>query len=174
MNLDLLPECRRCGLCETRISVVTPRLFNPDNGTHRALLVAESPDRDSDLLGQPLMDRAGEHVKRLLARAKLSCHITYAQKCIGGGKKVFLDKCKAWLWHEIKFFAPKVIITLGAVPSRLLLRDKDWSASLGELKKVDYTPALIAPWKAPATLLRGGAKLDEDTVEFFRKVRDVA
>lgn len=81
--------------------------------------------------------------------------------------------CKRWLWDEIVLIGPAVILCLGRLPTRLLLREKcrfDFDASVGKPHKPPYcNGTVVVPIYHPSTLMRGGIKDIECCVLTLRK-----
>jgi uracil-DNA glycosylase family 4 len=54
-----------------------------------------------------------------------------------------IKTCKSWLWQEMQVIQPKVIITLGKIPTELLLKKKKIKMAdlAGNFYVLDYFPA---------------------------------
>jgi len=166
-------KCTQCGLrsgCNQVIPGVGPR-------NAALMLVGEAPGADEDLEGVPFFGKCGKFLTKLLLQAKIErmdCYITNTVGCRPPKNRKPTDEeiqaCKSWLWQKIKLVNPKVIITLGATPTRLLLGLKK-SFKLGEYvgreNKVSYINSIILPAYHPSFLLQHGRKFEEDTVKLF-------
>jgi DNA polymerase len=170
---DDVLSCRKCELSSREDQPV------PGCGPAKArvFLLGERPSRDEMMLGRPFEERAGLVLKKLLRMAGLKhedCYASYLVKCEGETGKG-LPHCKAWLWEELRLVSPRVVVTLGAAATRLLLNLKS-SARLedvaGTFVEAPYLPGtLLAPWHSPVTMLSRGKAFSDRTVEFFTKVR---
>jgi DNA polymerase len=139
------------------------------------MLVGEHPGAEEDLIGEPFSDRAGALLKKLLADAGIaSYYATYAVKCWPNGKvprKAERVACSAWLWAELRSVNPRVVISLGRVPSRLLLgKQIVFEDVLGTFQHADYMKASVAVWHSASHILSRGKKVTEETVSFFKSV----
>jgi uracil-DNA glycosylase family 4 len=144
------------------------------------MIVGEAPGEDEDSIGEPFVGRSGKLLNKLLTEANISrevIYITNSVRCRPPHNRLpspeEISACKIWLWREIQLIQPKVIMPLGHVPSTLLLKK---SLTMGKMKgnvyELDYCKAKLMPWYHPSYLLRQGSKLDEDTVKWFRKVKE--
>lgn len=168
-------SCRKCDLRGEDEPV-------PGDGPPSAKIVVlgEAPRGDDGLLGRPFEDRAGLVLKKLMRMAGLKheeCWLTFASKCQGlpaGEWRAMKGPCRSWLWEELKQLRPKVVVTLGWSPARLLLKP-DSKAKLEDVVKtfhpLPYLPGAVAAcWYSPAVVLRHGAAMEKRTVEFFKQV----
>jgi DNA polymerase len=123
LELDL--DCRRCPLCETRNTVVSPDgdLNSP------VCLVGEAPGRSEDLQGRPFVGRAGKMLDRLLEEEGLPrsrIMITNTVKCRPPDNRVprsgEREACFPYLEQELE--GRRLIVGLGRTAcSNLLGRD---------------------------------------------------
>lgn len=150
----------------------------------RIMIIGEAPGQEEDEQGMPFVGRSGALLKRLLDRAEIDrrrVYITNTVKCRprDGVKnrpptKEEISFCKPFLWKEMQEVRPKTIITLGLVPTRLLLRlsDKEkLSKYVGRFQSVDYIDATILPIWHPSFLLRTGLKYTDCATEMFIQAR---
>lgn len=170
----------KCRLCKTRTQVV------PGIGNLRSsiFLIGEAPGADEDKQGMPFVGRCGRHLRNLLVKASIEpdqCYITNTVKCRPPGnatpKPEYIQACRKWLWEELKMVKPKVIVTLGAVPAKLLLKHKGaLKPIIGVVQDIDLNvikPKLISCYH-PSYLLRKGGSLDDKHIEYFKVVRELA
>jgi uracil-DNA glycosylase len=177
MTLEQIHEqqlsCQKCGLRAGCRQVV------PGNGVsrHGLMIVGEASGLDEDIEGEPFVGRSGQHLNNLLKQAGFergNIYVTNTVCCRPPNNrtptKEEIDNCKQWLWKKILAIEPKIILTLGKVPTGLLLRKKTFSITSLVYKyyKVDYTDAQIAVCYHPSYLLRRNGKLDKETVEFLK------
>lgn len=137
------------------------------------MVVGEKPGKEEELLAQCFVHTAGIHFKSLLSQAGIEqAYYTLAVKCPGKPKKEHKQTCKWWLWQEIQWVQPKVILTLGHLPSTLLLKTNQKLESLaGNVFDVEWTDAKIACCRSTHSLLNQGKKADQCTIEFLSSLR---
>jgi uracil-DNA glycosylase len=188
-TLDLVREqnkmCTRCSLRAGCNQVTTG--IGPINAT--LLVCGEASGADEDIEGEPFVGRSGQLLTKLLKDAGISrtdIYISNAVKCRPPNNRVptqeELDTCKIWLWKEIQLLQNlKVILTLGATPTALLLKLNNivMSTLIGRSFTVSYTKAKLIPWYHPSFLLRRNKpvngnedKLIERTVACFIKIKE--
>lgn len=171
-------QCQRCSLRKECNQVVCG--IGPANT--KLMLVGEAPGADEDIEGVPFVGQSGELLNKFLQAAGISregVYITNAVKCRPKNNTVpdatTIAACKRWLWEELKLIQPQVVVPLGKVAAALLLKLKNFTMKsiLGKTYKVEYIKAVILPWYHPSYLLRQGSGLDEDTVIFFKKIKEL-
>jgi uracil-DNA glycosylase family 4 len=69
---------------------------------------------------------------------------------------------------------PKVIITLGKIPTELLLKKKKIKMAdlAGNFYTLDYFPAELLVCYHPSYLLRRGGQLNNMVVSWFKKIKE--
>jgi len=178
MMTNLLSEIAACSNCPLHSSC----LPLPPAGSDKAaiMMVGERPDSEADLMREPFAGREGRLLDRLLKEAGLAreeVFLTYVVKCASKEEpsESTIATCKSWLWKEIQALRPRVIVTLGKLPTRLLLKLKKSVALkevVGRFERVEFMTALVAPWFHPAYILQRGKKVDAATVAFFKEVKE--
>lgn len=115
--------CDLCRLRRDRTQVVVGS--GPD--TADVLVVTESPGYHDDRSGTLLDGRVGELFERILELAGLTrsdVFLTSVVKCRPPtGRTPFPDEveaCGGWLFREIALVQPRVVVTLGGLPLRLV------------------------------------------------------
>jgi uracil-DNA glycosylase family 4 len=184
--LEEMKACTRCPLRQGCSQVVT----GIGNFNSHLFIVGEAPGEDEDLEGEPFVGRSGQLLTKLLTEAGIDrkdVYISNSVKCRPPGNRkpsqLEINTCKVWLWKEIKALHNlKVIVTLGAVPTGLLLKLN--SVVMGRVINksftMEYTKAKIMPWYHPSYLLRrnkptqgdSGVKLIERTVHWLKYVKE--
>jgi DNA polymerase len=179
---DRVRACTRCPLCHGRRNAV------PGEGSARArlLLVGEAPGEDEDRQGLPFVGRAGELLTKMLAAISVrrdEVFIANVLKCRPPGNRdpapEEITACRGWLAAQIAAIRPAVIVTLGRVPTRLLLDTTQGILALrGVARPFTYEggTAILMPTLHPAYLLRSpAAKRDawEDLKEVHRLLREI-
>ena len=116
-----LPNCRECGLCESRFQVVK------GNGNQKAdvMIIGEAPGQTEDRRGIPFVGQSGKMLRHEWLPAvgldANDCYISNVVKCIPLDDKSKIRPptdeekavCSIWLDLEIQRVKPKVIIALG-------------------------------------------------------------
>jgi DNA polymerase len=118
-------ECTRCpALVESRSQIVNGD--GPDDAD--LLFVGEGPGGDEDRQGKPFVGRSGSVLNDALRTAGLvreDIRITNCVRCRPPENrdptKKELENCRSYLEREIELVDPKLIVTLGKVPSEHLL-----------------------------------------------------
>jgi DNA polymerase len=154
------------------------RIFVFGTGNEKAdvVVIGESPGHPDDLYGRPFMGPAGELLVRILSSIGLTstdCYLTNTVKIISQGAEItpeVLSFFVPYLRREIAAIDPKLIIALGATPTKALLGTrKPISQVRGEFFEFDGIPLL--PTFNPAYLLRDPTKKREVSDD-MKKVRE--
>ncbi len=119
--------CTRCGLCETRHNVV----FGVGNPQADILFVGEGPGEQEDLRGEPFVGPAGKLLDDMLSIIDLdrkeNCYIANIVKCRPPRNRDPLeteqDACIGFLREQIALVAPKVLVCLGRIAAKRLIRE---------------------------------------------------
>lgn len=181
---EQIETCQLCPLSATMPEHPVP-WSGPEDANH--MLVGECPGKDEALLLEPFVGECGQFLSNTLKDLSIdrsSLYITNTLKCWcrNGNKNrkptdEEIGKCKTWLWEEIKSVKPKVIMTLGATPSKTLLKKYvKKSASMGKmvgrLFKVDYTDAIIIPNYHPSYVMSYNKKVESVFRDTLEKLKD--
>jgi uracil-DNA glycosylase family 4 len=151
------------------------------------MLVGEAPGENEDLEDAPFVGRSGNLLTSILDKAGLkrpNLYITNTVKCRPTKGKYNrpptddeIEACKGVLWKEIQTVKPKIIVTLGGIATKVLLKKmqdprfqmKDY---VGQFLEVDYMTSPICPVWHPSFLLRSSRVYTDRTIEIFKKVSD--
>ena len=151
-----LQGCRRCKLCEGRTNLV----FGSGNPQAEFVCIGEGPGADEDAQGLPFVGRAGQLLTKMLASVNLmrdEVYICNAVKCRPPSNRNpepdELAACEPFLSEQLATLQPKVILSLGSVATRALLKT---NAPIGKLRGRihPYGDAILIPTFHPAFLLR--------------------
>ena len=120
-------SCLRCGLCEGRTNVV----FGTGNRQADILFVGEGPGEQEDLKGEPFVGPAGMLLDDMLSIIDLdrrkNCYIANIVKCRPPRNRDPLeteqDACIDYLRNQVALIRPKVIVCLGRIAARRLIRE---------------------------------------------------
>ena len=154
---EKIRDCQKCPLSQTRKKAV------PGEGNHNSIVmfVGEAPGGDEDREGLPFIGRAGQLFTRILQSVQIErkdVFITNIVKCRPpenrNPNKSEIEICLPYLESQIALINPKIIVTLGSVPTKCLLNTDDaisrlrgqWFPWLGGIK--------IFPMFHPSYLLR--------------------
>lgn len=120
--------------------------------TSRTLICLERPAPETERL----------FLEKMLRSASIEGYLlTHLVRCGDRPPKASeIAKCKPWLWEELQLVKPKLVVTVGAVPTRVLLKDeRPFAEVAGKVHEVAYTDALILPIPCLHTLLEGKLKV---------------
>lgn len=121
---EIIRTCGECRLAETRANAVPG-----DGSAHaRVLFIGEAPGADEDRQGLPFVGAAGRLLSELLEAAGLTreaVFITNTVKCRPPGNAVPAPEetaaCAAFLRHQVRIIAPRVVCTLGGAALKAVL-----------------------------------------------------
>lgn len=153
-------QCRACGLCASRRSVVFGE--GPENA--RLMFIGEGPGADEDAQGRPFVGRAGELLTRMITAMGFDrasqVYIANVVKCRPPGNRTPFpeeaEACLGFLKRQIQLVSPKVIVTLGATPLLHLFQMKGITKIRGTW--LDWNGIKVMPTYHPAFLLRDPRK----------------
>jgi uracil-DNA glycosylase len=166
-------ECTRCKLHEHRTNIV----FGEGDPQARLVFVGEGPGADEDATGRPFVGRAGQLLDKIIAAIGLKreeCYIANVVKCRPPGNRTperdEVATCEQFLYRQLAFIKPRVIVALGSPAFQCLLRTKEGiSRARGEWR--EWNGIQVMPTFHPAYLLRSPDKKRE-AWEDMKKVRD--
>lgn len=152
-----LGDCRRCGLCEGRNTIV----FGDGNPDADILFVGEGPGEQEDRTGLPFVGRAGELLTQMIEKGmgipRRDVYICNIVKCRPPGNRNPLppevSACRPFLDGQIEAVAPRVIVALGK-PAASLLLDREISITRLRGTWHDYRGIPLMPTLHPAYVLR--------------------
>lgn len=161
MELQALQQeclaCRRCGLCETRHSVV----FGQGTAHAEVMLVGEGPGANEDEQGLPFVGKSGQLLDHYLEAVDLSrdknVYIANIVKCRPPQNRDPLPEesaaCMPWLRQQFQLIRPKIVVCLGRVAAQRML-DPGFAISRDHGKFFDKQGTLFMATYHPAALLR--------------------
>ncbi|HEY9233178.1 MAG TPA: uracil-DNA glycosylase [Blastocatellia bacterium] len=166
-------ECTRCKLHEHRTHIV----YGEGDPKARIVFIGEGPGADEDATGRPFVGRAGQLLDKIIAAIGLKreeCYIANVVKCRPPGNRTperdEVATCEQFLFRQLAFIKPQVIVALGSPAFQCLLRTKETiTRSRGEWR--DWNGVKVMPTFHPAYLLRSPDKKRE-AWEDMKKVRD--
>jgi uracil-DNA glycosylase family 4 len=155
--------CKKCGLYASRKHVV----FGEGPPDADVMLIGEAPGYEEDIQGKPFVGAAGQLLDKILAAIKFNrqdVFIANILKCHPPRNRDPLPEevvqCNPYLWKQIEFIQPRIILALGRFAGQVLLGG---TASLTQMRGkvhqkghlkiiVTYHPAALlrhAEWKRP-------------------------
>lgn len=166
-------DCRLCRLCEHRKSIV----FGEGNAQARLVFIGEGPGAEEDATGRPFVGRAGQLLDKIIVAIGLKreeVYIANIVKCRPPGNRTperdEVSTCEPFLWRQLAFIRPEVIVALGSPAFQCLLRTREPITRVrGEWR--EWNGIKVMPTFHPAFLLRSPDKKRE-VWEDMKKVRD--
>lgn len=117
--------CTNCSLHQSRKNVV----FGVGNPNADLMFIGEAPGADEDRQGEPFVGRAGQLLNKIITAMEMrreDVYIANILKCRPPGNRDPLqeeaDCCTPYLHKQIEFIAPKLIVALGLVAAKQLLK----------------------------------------------------
>jgi uracil-DNA glycosylase len=168
-----LGDCQRCKLHEHRRTIV----FGEGNPRAKLVFVGEGPGAEEDVTGRPFVGRAGQLLDKIIAAIGLKredVYIANIVKCRPPGNRAperdEVDTCEPFLFRQIAFINPLVIVALGSPAFQCLLRTREAiTRARGQWRELNGIR--VMPTFHPAFLLRSPDKKRE-VWEDMKKVRD--
>ncbi|PMP86902.1 MAG: uracil-DNA glycosylase [Thermodesulfobium narugense] len=160
---DILIEtktCKRCKLSETRKNVV----FGEGPINPEIMVIGEGPGETEDIQGRPFVGKAGQLLTKIFESVGLNrdeIYITNVVKCRPpGNRNPFpeeIEQCRPFLDAQIKILDPKIIILLGAVACKTILKNFSSITKIrGEIILQDNR--YFIPMFHPSYLLRNASR----------------
>lgn len=152
-----LGDCTRCRLHSARKTIV----FGEGNPKARVVFVGEGPGKDEDEQGRPFVGRAGKLLDKIIEAMEMKreeVYICNVVKCRPPENRNpepdEVAECEPFLVKQIRAVSPQVIVCLGLVAAKALLKLQN--PSLGSLRGVfhNYGGTKLAVTYHPAALLR--------------------
>ena len=153
----MINQCQKCQLGQTRTNFV----FGVGDPYADLVLVGEAPGEQEDLQGEPFVGRAGKLLDKILSAIELSrsqgVYICNVLKCRPPNNRDPLpsevEQCEPYLMHQINLIKPRLIVALGRVAAKTLLKQDLPLKDMRSIKHDYYGTPLVATYH-PAALLR--------------------
>lgn len=149
-------SCTSCGLAATRNTVV----FGEGDERSKLMFIGEGPGEDEDVSGRPFIGRAGQLLSQILSAAGIErekVYITNVVKCRPPKNRNPLPEeesaCDEYLKAQIMLIEPAIIVLLGAVPAKWLLKTTEGITQLRG-RWFDWHGISVMPMFHPSYLLR--------------------
>ena len=123
----IVSNCNLCPLSKQRKNTV----FGEGNEKSKILFIGEGPGALEDESGRPFVGKSGELLTKIIERVleikRDEVYIVNIVKCRPTNNRVPLqeeaDICTPYLFKQIEFIKPKIIVTLGATAYKYLTND---------------------------------------------------
>lgn len=156
-------KCQRCGLCQNRTNFV----FDTGNQRSPLMFIGEGPGEEEDKQGVPFVGRAGQLLTKIievLGVARKDVYIANVVKCRPPDNRNpepnEIAKCLPILSRQIELLNPRLIVTLGNIPTKALNPNAPGiTKARGKLFHYQNWPVL--PTYHPAFLLRNINAMEE-------------
>ena len=171
--------CTKCGLCETRHSVV----FGVGCETADVMFVGEGPGEQEDLKGEPFVGPAGKLLDDMLSIIDISrehnCYIANIVKCRPPHNRDPLeteqDACIDYLRNQVALIRPKIIVCLGRIAAKRLI-DPEYRITREHGQWIQKSGVWMTAIYHPSALLRDVSKRPEtfdDLLSIREKIKEV-
>ena len=174
---NLKNECTLCTACELH-KTRTNTVFGRGSYNASLLFIGEAPGEKEDLSGQAFVGASGKLLDKFLAEAGISDDSYFIANIIKcrppknrDPKKEEEDKCIAFLERQIELINPKVIVCLGRISAKRIIK-KDFSITHEHGKWFEKDGRKITAVYHPAAILRDARKKDEEAQD-FKKIAEM-
>ena len=164
--------------CGLKKSATQPVMGN-GNSKAKIIFIGEAPGKDEDLRGIPFVGRAGKFLDEMLGKIKIKredVYITNIVKYRPPNNRDPLpnekEACSQWLYDELNFIKPLVIVFLGRHSMNDFFPELKISDAHGKLihKKFSHiNTRYFLPLYHPASALYNGG-LKETLISDFKKI----
>ena len=168
---EVVKQCRKCRLCETRKNVV----FGVGNREADIMFIGEGPGADEDAQGEPFVGKAGKLMNMafdMLGIKREEVYIANIVKCRPPNNRNPQDdeaeNCLDYLRNQVILGKPKIIVLLGSVALKNVL-GKEYGITASRGKWLERKGILYMPTWHPAALLRDENK----KIDFIKDLKQV-
>ena len=168
---EVVKQCRKCRLCETRKNVV----FGVGNREADIMFIGEGPGADEDAQGEPFVGKAGKLMNMafdMLGIKREEVYIANIVKCRPPNNRNPQDdeaeNCLDYLRNQVILVKPKIIVLLGRVALKNVL-GKEYGITASRGKWLERKGILYMPTWHPAALLRDENK----KIDFIKDLKQV-
>ena len=149
--------CQECSLGAKRNNFV----FGVGDSNAELMLIGEAPRKEEDMEGEPFVGRAGKLLNKILAAINKNrlegVYLANILKCRPPDNRdplsLEVDKCEPYLLKQIEMIRPKLIMALGKVSAKILLKNE---IPIDKMRSTvyDYYGTPLRVTYHPDTLLR--------------------
>ncbi len=148
IRADIVPSCRRCGLCESRRHVV----FGAGVESARLLVVGGVPGHDDDVTAEAWVGIQGRLLTRMLRAIGIergAAFLTHAVKCRPPPRREptpdEVARCRPFLERQLQAIAPDAILALGPLAASVVTGSDAPLAELrGRVHDVSGVPVVVS------------------------------
>ena len=160
----VIAGCEDCRLHKTRTNTV------PGVGYRKStiMVIGEAPGEKEDKYGKPFIGRSGMLLRETLVNAGFDIRNTFINNTVccrppenRNPHSDEFEACKKYLKRKIRLIKPKLIILVGAVPTKYILLDEEpTKLTFSEVRNKFLTRSvfgvttILAPIYHPAYILR--------------------
>lgn len=153
---ETVAACEKCALSKGR----TNSVFSDGDEKAALMFVGEGPGYDEDMQGKPFVGKAGKLLTKMIEAMQFKreeVYIANIVKCRPPDNRAPFreeaEACIPYLYCQIEYVKPKVIVCLGSVATQYLLKT---TASISKIRGefVDMNGIMVMPTFHPAYLLR--------------------
>ena len=184
--MGIWAEIRSCTNCELhKYMICQPVPGFTKNPTPDVMIIGEAPGSDECLIERPFQGMAGKLLNKMLNDAVVNrdnLYITNLVKCrptVDNNNKKNrppsnneISSCVRLLQKEIDLIKPKVVFTLGALSTKIILKRKTLKITeiVGTEIIIDYL--LVLTMLHPSYLLQYGKANIEEFVSIMKRIKD--
>ncbi len=173
-------DCTLCELAKSRKNVV----FGEGDENSDILFIGEGPGAMEDEMGKPFVGNSGEMLTRIIENVldlkREDIFIANIVKCRPPDNRVpSLDEvelCKGYLFSQIEFIKPKIIVTLGGTAYKYLTNDSKSYISKVRGETINFKNMILIPTFHPSYLLRKPSMKKVALIDFLkikRLIKDI-
>ena len=176
---NMCKTCTKCGLCSTRTNVV----LGVGNPSADIMFVGEGPGEQEDLQGIPFVGAAGKLLDDMLSIIDIdrtNCYIANIVKCRPprnrDPEEIEQEACINYLFRQIELVQPKVLVCLGRVAAKRLIR-QDYRITREHGSWVNHNGIWMTAIYHPSALLRDLSKRPEtfdDLLGIREKIKELS
>ena len=170
--------CQGCALAQTRTNVV----FGDGATDAEIMLIGEGPGQSEDEQGVPFVGRAGQlldDMLEIIGLDRTKVYIANIVKCRPPNNRdplnVEQDACIDWLRRQTALLRPKIIICLGRVAAKVIIRE-DFRITSEHGQWFERNGVQMTAIYHPSALLRDVSKRPEtfdDLMAIREKIREI-
>ena len=168
---EVVKQCRKCRLCETRKNVV----FGVGNREADIMFIGEGPGADEDAQGEPFVGKAGKLMNMAFDMLGIKREEVYIANIVKfrppnnrNPQDDEAENCLDYLRNQVILVKPKIIVLLGSVALKNIL-GKEYGITASRGKWVERKGILYMPTWHPAALLRDENK----KIDFIKDLKQV-
>ena len=154
-----IAKCQKCPLHSSRTNTVP----GEGNFENRIMFIGEGPGADEDEQGIPFVGRSGQLLTKIIESVgfeRKEVYITNIVKCRPPGNRnpeeSEMKACSPFLESQIALINPKIIVTVGAVPTKWILKEQVDKVGITKIRGqiFNWRGIKVIPVLHPSYLLR--------------------